>query len=85
MFFLDWKMACDKVQHESLVVALQRFHIPESWVTLLTSLYDGATFEVSDLSHAAKGKFWSGIRQGCPLSPYLVYAGSNLHRARHGR
>ena len=70
--FLDWKQAFDSLDHTAMLTALDRFGIPPNYLSIITSLYTDPTFQViSRDGRVAKGKVGSGIRQGCPLSPYL--------------
>ena len=70
--FLDWKQAFDSLDHTAMLAALDRFGIPPNYLSIITSLYTEPTFQViSRDGNVAKGKVGSGIRQGCPLSPYL--------------
>ena len=72
LLFLDWKQAFDSVDHTALKITLQRFGIPEDIQTLINSIYSDPTFEIKGLNgRLAQGKVRTGIRQGCPLSPYL--------------
>ena len=72
LLFLDWKMAFDKVDRESMFIALERLGVHRQYVDVIRDLYSGQTFitkgitgdSVEDVPH-------TGIRQGCPLSPYL--------------
>ena len=65
-------MAFDKLSHAGLHSALTRFGIDDQFVQVIDDIYDGPTFEVRDQQHASAKKIQgSGIRQGCPLSPYL--------------
>ena len=74
MYFLmlDWKQAFDSIDHNSMLIALQRFGLCDRSLRIIRSIYSDPTFFTAgiDGSHAA-GKVGSGIRQGCPLSPYL--------------
>ena len=72
LLFLDWKQAFDSVDHLSMMTALRRFGLHPTELELISSFYAAATFGTQGFSdHTAKGAFCSGIRQGCPLSPYL--------------
>ena len=72
VLLLDWRQAFDKVNIEALEVAMQRMGVPQSMVSFISHIYSSQLFQVkaaghtSDILEAA-----SGIRQGCPLSPYL--------------
>ena len=69
---LDWEKAFDKVDQSKLVKVLQRLCIPERMVNLIRNIYRYAQFRVVQGEHSsAFHRQESGIRQGCPLSPYL--------------
>jgi hypothetical protein len=70
--FLDWSKAFDSITHENIEIALNRHEIPEPFVKAVVALYRAPTFRVKngpDLSSLHTQQ--RGIRQGCPLSPYL--------------
>ena len=72
MLLLDWSMAFDKLSHAGLISALTRFGLPQKYVDLIQDVYTDPTFEVKELNtRSATYPQGSGIRQGCPLSPYL--------------
>ena len=72
LFFLDWKQAFDSLDHNAMLIALERFGLSQRAIRLISSFYQGATFYTTNpLGEDAKGQVGSGIRQGCPLSPYL--------------
>ena len=72
LLFLDWKQAFDSLDHTAMVIALRRIGVPETELLLISRFYEQATFEVQDSKgDKAVGTFSSGMRQGCPLSPYL--------------
>ena len=72
LLFLDWKQAFDSLDDTAMVTALCRFGVQDTELQLIRLFYTNATFEVhSQTGDVAKGAFNSGIRQGCPGSPYL--------------
>jgi retron-type reverse transcriptase len=72
MTLLDWEKAFDKVDQKCLCEALARFNIHEGVIRALKDGYDKAPLFVQDeFGKSEKKKQLSGIRQGCPLSPYL--------------
>ena len=72
MVLLDWEKAFDKVNHDKLLQAIQSYNVPEKLMKLLKSLYEAPEFYVEIEGITSQYKTQStGIRQGCPLSPYL--------------
>jgi len=69
---LDWEKAFDKVTHEALFNALDRMGVPDKLKTLIRQLYKNTSYRIK---HEDLCSDWytqdTGIRQGCPLSPYL--------------
>jgi exonuclease III len=72
LVLLDWRKAFDTVTHESITYALQRLHVPSKLINIVCALYCNPTFTIDMDGHSSQP--WPqkrGIRQGCPLSPYL--------------
>ena len=69
---LDWEKAFDKVRHEALLKALHKINVPDKYVQAIKELYRQPTFRVEMEGQISPWtKQTTGIRQGCPLSPYL--------------
>ena len=72
LVFLDWEKAFDRVRQDKLVEALTRMGIPSKFVTAVRSLYNNPSFCVRVGAHKSSWRVQQrGIREGCPLSPYL--------------
>ena len=70
--FLDWAQAFDSVSHEALKTSLVRIGLPQHYVNCVMAIYANATFRVREGTTLSNSyPFKRGIRQGCPLSPYL--------------
>ena len=72
MIFLDWEKTFDKISHEMLTHVLISYNVPQHILSLIQDMYKSPKFHVvidgtSSEQHVQK----AGIRQGCPLSPYL--------------
>ena len=69
---LDWEKAFDKIDHNCLCEALSRFGIDDETIEVLRVGYKKATFFTEEeFGKSEKNRQSSGIRQGCPLSPYI--------------
>ena len=72
LVFLDWEKAFDKLSHQKMFCSLQRLNIPEPLIQAIKSLYSNPMFQVISKENISP---WlqqrTGIRQGCPLSPFL--------------
>jgi len=94
MVFLDWEKAFDRVIHDKLFQALAEMGLPLKYLDAIASLYHEPEFAVKIGGSSSSWKTQKrGIRQGCPLSPYLfiivmhvlfeeVHDELNLTRAR---
>ena len=70
--FLDWEKAFDKVDQKRMIEALKRLNIHDRMVANIAALYANPTFKVEKGPDSSSWRSQSsGIRQGCPLSPYL--------------
>ena len=72
ILFLDWSQAFDCINHSHLTASLVRIGLPFPLVHAISALYANGQFFVTDSSYSSSTYSLSrGIRQGCPLSPYL--------------
>ena len=70
--FLDWEKALDKIQHDKLIIALHRLGFNSHYTDVIADCYRNPQFFVQDNFGCSDRKVQSsGIRQGCPLSPFL--------------
>ena len=72
LLFLDWKQAFDSLDHTAMLEALKRFGLSQRMLETISSIYRNPVFYIQGFNQAeCKGQVQAGIRQGCPLSPYL--------------
>ena len=70
--FLDWSKAFDSVTFTSIQAAMEHAGVPAHTRQVIMALYNNPTFLVRDSSQkSSKYTQTKGLRQGCPLSPYL--------------
>ena len=53
VLLLDWKEAFDRVSVDALEVAMQRYGVPQSMVTLISSIYTSQLFQVRAAGHTS--------------------------------
>ena len=69
--FPDWKMAFDKVNHQAMHIAPERLGVDRHYIDIIEDLYTDQTFQVKGFQgQTTQAKPHTGVRQGCPLSPY---------------
>ena len=72
LLFLDWRQAFDSLDHTAMLTALSRFGVSQNFLHLIEAFYSKPIFQVQSWEGTScTGKVGAGIRQGCPLSPYL--------------
>ena len=78
--FLDWEKAFDKIHPQALITSLHRFGLNTAFTDIIKDIYTNPAFTVRAMNHQSTEHIaGSGIRQGCPLSPYLI----PLHQPHH--
>ena len=67
-----WEKAFDKINQDKLLQILRRLKTPPKMLRIVTAMYNDPKFRIThDGSYSAYRVQNAGIRQGCPLSPYL--------------
>lgn len=75
LVFLDWSRAFDSVTHDAIQHSLFSLGVPEQLVQAVLSLYTDPSFQVQEFGVTSQPRCQeNGLRQGCPLSPYLFIA-----------
>ena len=70
--FIDFRQAFDSVDRDTIWQLLRHYGIPQTLITLIQELYEGATCQVihnGKLTEEFEVK--TGVRQGCMLSPMI--------------
>ena len=69
---LDWEKPFDKVKQHTLFEALERMGVAGKLINMIKQLYKNPKYKVEMEGYTSEWhKQHTGIRQGCPLSPYL--------------
>ena len=66
MVLFDWEKAFDKVKHDKLFEAMERMSAPDKCIKAIKDFRVDMGGKTSEWTRQT-----AGIRQGCPLSPYL--------------
>ncbi|VDO65945.1 unnamed protein product [Schistosoma margrebowiei] len=70
--FLDLKAAFDSIDREVLWQCLSLKGVPKKYINLIKALYSNTTGRVRAYGGLSSELITSsGVRQGCPLSPFL--------------
>ncbi|VDP50304.1 unnamed protein product [Schistosoma margrebowiei] len=70
--FIDYKKAFDSVHRTTLWKLLRHYGVPEKIVNIIQSSYDGLHCKIVHGVQLTKSfEIKTGVRQGCPLSPFL--------------
>ena len=72
MVLFDWEKAFDKIDRGSIFESMERLNIDPKIINIVKMLYQKTEFMVEMDGYQSEWKTQeTGIRQGCPLSPYL--------------
>ena len=72
LFFSDFEKAFDSLNHTFLFETLNHFNFGDSFINWIKVFYNGAKSSVINNGHVTDFfPIERGVRQGCPLSPYL--------------
>ena len=77
---LDMSKACDRVEWSFLGDIMSLLGFPDRWVRCVMDCISTSEFSslLNGESVSKVTPFW-GIRQGCPLSPYLLREAENIY------
>ena len=79
IFFSDFEKAFDSIDHDFLIKCLRHFNFGDSFINWIKLFYSNAKSCVSNNGHHSEFfPIQRGVRQGCPLSPYLFIIGIEL-------
>ena len=71
--FIDWKQAFDKLDRSSMTIALKRLGVHQHYLDMTRDIHTDPTFyTVGMRGEKCQATPHTGIRQGCPPSPYLL-------------
>ena len=79
LFFSDFEKAFDSVDHDYLLETLKHLNFGENFIKWIKVFYTNAHSCVLNNGHMTDGfNIERGVRQGCPLSPYLFITAIEL-------
>ena len=72
LLLLDWEKAFDKVLQDRMTKVIKRLGIPDKVINMINEIHREPNYTIVDKDTATDPRIQrAGIRQGCPLSPYL--------------
>ena len=73
--FVDYEKAFDSVEHLGIINAIRNQSINETYIDLLTNMYNNGSAEIRLDTVSPKFPIRRGVRQGDTISPKLFNAG----------
>ncbi len=72
ILFLDFYKAFDTIEHQFLLKSLKLFGFGDAFVDTIAKFYNGINSSVvKDFNTSNRFDILCGVRQGCPISPFL--------------
>ena len=79
LFFTDFEKAFDSIDHKYLIKVLNFFNFGQSLINWVKVFYNEANSCVFNNGYLSSFfEINRGVRQGCPLSPYLFIIGIEI-------
>ena len=73
LLLFDWEKAFDKVLQDRMTKAIKRLGVPNKIINVISATYKEPNYTIVDKDKTTDPRVQkTGIRQGCPLSPYLL-------------
>ncbi len=79
ILFLDFYKEFDSLNHEFILLSLKKLGFGDPFCKFVRTLYSNANFSIN-LKWGTSPRFQlsRGVRQGCPVSPYLILIAAQL-------
>ena len=72
IIFVDFLKAFDSIAHEAIFCLLEAINMPKGYINIIKALFiDAHCYTSFRDANPARIDFYSGVKQGCPLSPTL--------------
>ena len=73
LLLLDWEKAFDEVSQGKMTRAIRRLGVPEKITNMIKAIYFAPNYVITEKDVTTTPIIQkTGIRQGCPLPPYLL-------------